>query len=282
MNLLSIARPINLIIIALNIIIVDFFICSQGSFSRDEVAVLILKILIMVLLAAGGNMINDYFDQKADALNKPKSQLVGKVIAPKRVILLHLVITTSAILLGAVLSFWTGHWFYSIVTLLYAIVLYLYTPFFKRIPILGNLVIAFCVAFIPYWTAYGHFSKGQGNGQKIIWLMAFAFLSNFIREWVKDVQDVQGDTAQGYRTAAVRWGFQTSKYTLYALWWLMIALCGIYCWSHFSIETFILVLLPSTFGWTPLWIATKNQEFKRISLILKIIMVMGMIGVIIH
>jgi 4-hydroxybenzoate polyprenyltransferase len=280
MNLLSIVRPINLIIIALNIAVVDFFICSQGLFSWDGAVVLLLKIIVMVLLAAGGNMINDYFDQKTDALNKPSKQLIGKVISPKRVILLHLLITTLSILFALVLSLWTHHEFYAIVTLLYALVLYLYTPFFKRIPVIGNLVIATCVAFLPYWTAFGHISIGMDGARKIIWLMAFAFLSNFIREWAKDVQDVLGDAAQGYRTAAVRWGFETSKKVLFVLWWLQIFLCCVYCWSNASISSFAMVVLPSVLGWFPLWIATKNQDFKRISLILKVTMVLGLIGII--
>jgi 4-hydroxybenzoate polyprenyltransferase len=280
MKLLSIVRPINLIIIALNIVVVDFFICPQGPFDSKEFFVELLKVLVMVLLAAGGNMINDYFDQKTDALNKPKEQLIGKIISPKRVILLHLVITSLAVVLALVLTLLTHQFFYACVALMYAIVLYLYTPFFKRIPILGNAVIAACVGFLPYWTAYGCEFMTTDGRQKVAWLMVFAFVSNFIREWVKDVQDVQGDTAQGYRTAAVRWGFQSSKRALYFLWWLQIVLCSLYCWNHPSVWTSAMVFAPSFFGGVPLWIATKNQDFKRISLLLKMIMVLGMLGII--
>ena len=104
MQKLSIVRPINLIIIALNIAIVDFFISQGNVWDLGRVSILILKMLVMVLLAGGANAINDYFDQKTDAINRPEKQVVGKSMSPKNAIRLHLVLTSIAIVLAFLLT----------------------------------------------------------------------------------------------------------------------------------------------------------------------------------
>jgi 4-hydroxybenzoate polyprenyltransferase len=282
MQKLSIVRPINLIIIALNIAIVDFFISQGNVWDLGRVSILILKMLVMVLLAGGANAINDYFDQKTDAINRPEKQVVGKSMSPKNAIRLHLVLTSVAIVLAFLLTLSEHRLFYVIVALGYSIVLYFYTPFLKRIPIVGNLTIACCVAFLPIWSVDGWSLLTPLQLSTLLWLVSFAFLSNLIREWVKDVQDGKGDSNQGYQTAPVRWGLEISVKILKVMWWMLTVLALAYCLIHSSWLSWLSIFLPQLLGWFPLWIAKSDRDMARISWILKLNMVLGMMGILIN
>jgi 4-hydroxybenzoate polyprenyltransferase len=282
MRNLSVIRPINLIIIALNIAIVDFFISQGTDWNMSRVSILILKITAMVLLAAGGNVINDYFDQKTDAINRPQKQVVGKSMSPKNAIRLHLALTSSAIASAFFLTIIEQRLFYVIIALIYTVVLYFYTPFLKRLPILGNLTIACCIAFLPIWSVDGWPMLSDFQRATVLWLVAFAFLSNLIREWVKDVQDGEGDRNQGYHTAPVRWGLENSVQILQGMWWMLTALAFAYCYLHQSWWSWLCVLFPQILGWFPLWIAKSGRDMQRISWILKFNMVIGMMGILIN
>lgn len=282
MRNLSIVRPINLIIIALNIAIVDFFISQGIEWDGQRFLVMCLKLMVMVLLAAGGNVINDYFDQKSDAINRPHQQVVGRTMAPKRAIQLHLFLTSAAIALAVLLSGIAHRKFYLLIAMTYAVVLYLYTPFLKRIPMIGNLTIAACVAFLPIWAVDGWSVLDILQIKTVLWLVAFAFLSNFVREWVKDIQDGKGDESQGYQTAAVRWGPLVAIKILQIMWWLLTVLALIYCYFNPSWWSWSCVFLPHLLGWFPLWIAKADSDMARISKILKMNMVVGMMGILIN
>ncbi len=282
MQNLSIVRPINLIIIALNIAIVDFFISQGVHWDLSRISILLLKVLVMVLLAAGANVINDYFDQKTDAINRPNKQVVGKSMSPKSAIRLHLILTMLALLVAFVLTILEQRFFYLVIALIYAVVLYFYTPFLKRIPVLGNLTIASCVAFLPIWAVDGWSLLNPLQLSTVLWLVAFAFLSNLIREWVKDVQDGEGDSNQGYDTAPVRWGAEKSIQILKVMWWMLATLAMAYCYYHHSWWSWLCVFFPQLLGWFPLWIAKGDVDMARISWILKFNMVVGMFGILIN
>ena len=72
---------------------------------------------------------------------------------------------------------------------------------------------------------YGGFAVG--NPVAAIVPAVFAFLINLIREIVKDIQDIEGDTKAGVITFPIKFGFKKSKifnsnyyhftYTLYLI-----------------------------------------------------------------
>src|SRR5262245_50816315 len=57
-----------------------------------------------VLIAAGGYIINDYFDINIDQVNKPDKMVVEKIISRRWAILFHLIIT----IIGIAISFYVA------------------------------------------------------------------------------------------------------------------------------------------------------------------------------
>ena len=66
--------------------------------------------LSTVMVAAAGNIINDYFDLRIDRVNKPEKIIVGRYIKRRVAMGAHLVINGIGLVLGAYVAFKAGHW----------------------------------------------------------------------------------------------------------------------------------------------------------------------------
>jgi 4-hydroxybenzoate polyprenyltransferase len=92
-------------------------------------------------------------------------------------------------------------------------------------PFWGNFIVALLsatVVLLPWLFSFvgllrdgDEFVKIMGQLTDInryVWAYTlFAFLVTFFRELIKDIQDVRGDTAMGYRTIPVIWGINASR-----------------------------------------------------------------------
>src|SRR5438045_3765302 len=111
---LKLIRVENLLMIALTQILLRYFVLqkilklyhiplgmSDGLFY--------LVVLSTILIAAGGYIINDYFDIKTDLINHPDTVVVDKVIKRRWAIALHLTFTFLGIFLGMYAALKTGY-----------------------------------------------------------------------------------------------------------------------------------------------------------------------------
>src|SRR5689334_23107214 len=86
-------------------------------------------IIASVLIASAGYIINDYFDQNIDRINKPEKNVVDTVINRRWVILWHLLLSTAGILATAIaVSF--HKWYLIVANLVCVILLWLYSTSF--------------------------------------------------------------------------------------------------------------------------------------------------------
>jgi len=239
-------------------------------------------ILTIVLLTAGGNFINDYFDVRVDRINKPDAVYVETKVKRRVVILAHMVTTA----LGILISFFVGKSMHSylpfVVAISVSIALGLYTPFFKKRILSGNLLVSLCIGVIPIWSVWPHLS----NLHIAFWtavFAGFAFTVNFTREIIKDIEDADGDASENYKTLPVVMGTQTAR--IYALLFLFAALIiggvalFIAATQHHSLGTLYLIgmgmCLPLVISLFAVFIANSKEGFHKASLILKIAMAVG-------
>ena len=162
-------------------------------------------VLVPMLVGAAGNLINDYFDVREDRINKPERALVGRTVKRRVVVVTHWGFTAAALVWSAWLSSKAGSLWPLLLVAVFSVVLYLYSPVLKGRGAWGNFAISLCVAGLVAWggLASGEFStSGAGSS-----LWAFAGVLgwlNFLREWVKDIQDMEGDRAAHHHTMAMR------------------------------------------------------------------------------
>ncbi|MDA0728735.1 MAG: UbiA family prenyltransferase [Bacteroidetes bacterium] len=175
---------------------------------------------VPMLIGAAGNLINDYFDIREDRINKPHKAHVGRTVKRRVVMVSHWFLT----LLGLGWSAWLGMKMTShlplILSMTVSLILYFYSPWLKGKNAWGNLSISLCVFAMIVWAALPALwsASGQPFSQLRFWgFTGLIVAMNFVREWVKDVQDLVGDRVAGHQTMAARFSQSQNK------WGLLIA-----------------------------------------------------------
>lgn len=182
--------------------------------------------LSTVMIAAAGNIINDYFDLRIDRINKPQKIVVGRYIKRRVAMGAHLVINGLGIVIGGYVAWRAGNIQLVGIHVISAILLWYYATAFKRQLLIGNLTIALLAAVIPLVVgvfeipllnrAYGPelLQAGQQSlSPAMYWLLAFAgfaFAITLAREITKDIADVAGDEKHGCRSVPIVYGRKTS------------------------------------------------------------------------
>ncbi|MEY3397699.1 MAG: hypothetical protein RL220_293 [Bacteroidota bacterium] len=228
-------RPVNLVIIAVTMLVIRFVLIVNHLKWEPAVkgltlplTVFVASVFVMVLLAASGNIINDYFDQKVDRINKPDRVIIGRHVKRRVAIILHHALNILAVGLTAYICSAMNYWWPVIIPVVMATLLWFYSPVFKKQPFIGNFVVALCVAVVPFWASWFEISAlnvAYSDGlfapvyffnqlwYRIIAYCGFAFLITLAREAVKDLEDLEGDRAEGFKTLPVVWGaVRTSRY----------------------------------------------------------------------
>ena len=162
-------------------------------------------VLVPMLVGAAGNLINDYFDVREDRINKPERALVGRTVKRRVVVVTHWGFSAAALVWSAWLSSNAGSWWPLLLVAVFSVVLYLYSPVLKGRGAWGNIAISLCVAGLVAWSGMASGDWAAPDNGRSLWMLAgmLGWL-NFLREWVKDIQDMEGDRAAHHHTMAMR------------------------------------------------------------------------------
>jgi 4-hydroxybenzoate polyprenyltransferase len=162
-------------------------------------------ILFTILIAGAGNAINDYFDVKADRINRPERQVIEKTIKKRWAIIIHWGFNLIALVISVYLSIRLHSWFYVFIHLFATTLLWVYSIFLKRVYFISNLSISFLVALVPI---LGYKTMLDLNVLTIdmrfpTLLILGAFITNLTREIIKDIQDMEGDQKTHVKSIAI-------------------------------------------------------------------------------
>ena len=205
---IQITRFWNLLIIVFTQYFTALFLVDsgEGPYYYLTHSKLFLLCLSSVLIAAAGYIINDYYDVKIDLINKPQRVIVGKMMKRRVAMVSHVVISGLGIILGGFLSPEIGF-----INLFAVGFLWLYSNQLKRMPLVGNFVVAALTGLAVYIVdvLFGT------NNIMILAFAVFAFSFSLIREVIKDIEDVKGDATFGCKTLPVLYGVRKTKNMLY-------------------------------------------------------------------
>ena len=233
-NYLQLIRWQNLLIIIITMLAIRYgveypFLKFNGFEFQFPLFKFILLILSVVLIAAGGYAINDYFDRKIDLLNRPDKVVVGTHFDSRKAMTIHNLFTFIGLMIGLYLSYSIGYLNFTFIFAIITGALWFYSTVYKRQLIVGNIIIALLTAVVPFMVLLydlplinQHYSfVFQKNPQYVIemrYMMyaifmfsGFAFLSTLVREIIKDMEDANGDEAFSRRTIPIVWGYTAAK-----------------------------------------------------------------------
>ena len=191
---IEILRPGNALMGAISIVLVALI-------DKTFTIPVILAMIAVFFETAAGNVINDYFDYNIDLINKPERPIPSGRISLKNGRNYGYLLFLSGTICGFLISYITNNWIPFAIVLLADIVLYLYAYKLKSTPLIGNLTVGFMTGF---GFVFGGFSiNNPGIIMTSIYLGFFAFVMTTAREIVKDIEDMEGDKADGARTLPI-------------------------------------------------------------------------------
>lgn len=260
-----------------------------------------LLCLSTVLIAAGGYIINDYFDVRIDVINKPDKVILERDIPRKQAIIMHSVLNVLALVLAVLVALPAGHPEWLLLQIGCTLLLWRYSTTWKRQFMIGNVVVALMTALTILALFLYESALGFGEGRQLsatassdAWLQAltleafalFAFLLTWMREVVKDMEDFKGDDAEGCVTMPIRLGLMRSTRFVQGLALLCIALlvyCAAMLWKFDStsivpaLYLVLLVAVPLGIWSFRLGNHVTSKHYHRASTHLKWIMVLGIL-----
>ncbi len=302
MTILRLIRFTNAIIIGLTqgLLYYQFLYKTAFFYGLEltlDIKTMVVLSLCTILVLAGGNIYNDLQDVEADLLNRPDKVIIGSRMDPTIGWSLYIGSVVMSVTLAIWLSIGLSNPWCLIVVLFCILSLYAYSKWLRSFPLLGNLVVALMcslsILIIPV----------AARADLLLWLRLdpllvfhcltlfgifalFAFLANFIREVIKDMEDRKGDQVMGWKSIAILWPDNQVKLLLLLVFSTVLVL----------IVT-ILLLLPENLGrygityGTGLILVTIHQmyhvavarnvnDYRRLNRWLKMYLVLGLLFVI--
>lgn len=268
-----------------------------------------LLVLSVVLIAAAGNIINDYFDTKTDRLNKPDRVVVGRTIKRRVAMALHLSMNALGLAIGLYLSHKAGSWKLAGIFVFSVVILWFYSTNLKKQMLSGNILISVLAALVPITVGMFEFASKATYDLNILNLQVpgfgslllkkaaffllgysvFAFLSNMIREMIKDMEDIEGDLSIGAKTLPIVVGESRTRYIVTSFIIFTMILLGLVqqiSWLNLELTMFwyllLAVQLPLVFLLWRMWTAWEKKHYSQASLLCKLIIVNGVLSMFVY
>ena len=292
----------NLLFIGLTQILFHYSIihpafASTGFPDPLDQGALFLIIAASVLIAAGGYVINDYFDLNIDRINKPEKLVVDSLISRRWAILLHLVLSVSGLFLTALFSAKTRNFLPFLFNIGAVLLLWLYSTSFKKQLLVGNVVISLLTGWVVLvlYVCVTPIGPSSTIKQLIVPLSriykfaalygGFAFIISLVREVVKDMEDMEGDRKYDCRTMPIVWGIPATK--LFVSVWLIVLICTLIIVQMYALQmgwwisvlySILLLIIPLLRTLKLLLPAAHPSDFHKLSKSVKWVMFFGILS----
>lgn len=247
-------------------------------------------------VAIAGYIINDIHDVKADIINKPDKLFVDKKMTRITAQNLFIGFNSVGLVLGMYLSYYVGHTSYFIIFVLTSLLLYQYAKQLKKRLLIGNIIVSsivlFCILMLAVFdvapaTNDYNLESQMGILHIVLLFGGFGFTLTFLREVVKDMEDIEGDKAIEAKSLPIVLGEKQTKLILVIISFLLIVALTYVSYSVYPGHSYVsyyllgLVVLPLLYFMIMLTKAVTKNDFHKLSAILKLIMLLGILSMII-
>lgn len=245
-----------------------------------------------ILIAAAGYIINDYFDLNIDRVNKPDRLIIEKVIKRRSAILWHWFLSGIGVLLSLFVSWKLRNPIIGVGNIGCVILLWFYSTTFKRQLLIGNVIISLLTAWVILvlfvCEVRLHYAYNLGRTFKYaIVYGGFAFIISLIREVVKDIEDIEGDTRHGCRTMPIVWGINVAK--VFTATWLVVLISALAVIQFYFLPRaqwlmiaygILFIDLPLLWILRRLYKAQSRSDYHLLSIVIKGVMLAGILSIV--
>jgi geranylgeranylglycerol-phosphate geranylgeranyltransferase len=189
-------RPVNCVMMGFAVLVGAVLASSQ--FTGINWLSILSGFLTGFTLCAAAMVINDYHDRGIDAINEPSRPIPSGLVKTRQALAFMAVLVA----VGFFFAFYVSVLCFAVAAAALVITA-TYVTVGKRTGLPGNFLVSACVA-IPF--LYGSIVAYGFIKLNVVLFASMAFLSNTGREITKGIVDVKGDSAEGVKTLAVRYG----------------------------------------------------------------------------
>ena len=258
----------------------------------------ILLVLSTVSIAAAGYIINNIYDQETDTDNKPDNVIVNVTISENKAYNYYIVLNSIGVGIGFYLSNVIFKPSFASLFILIAFTLYLYASNLKKSLILGNLLIALLLSISVILIGIFDLLAVTNSENKalmgilfriILDYALFTFVLNFIREIVKDLEDVRGDYNQGMKTLPIVLGVKRTTKIVFAMSCISVIGISYYITTYLfsnnliisTLYCIVFIVSPLIYFTIKIWEAKASNHFKHLSTVLKWILFFGILSILV-
>lgn len=275
-SLLSVVRGYNILVLVIAQYLASIYIFSPKK-SIINVALdlhLFFIVFANVCVVAGGYIINNFYDVKADKINRPYKADLDNFVKQETRLRIYFLLNFIGVLVGFLIS-WKAALFFSV----YIFSIWFYSHKLKRYPLTG-LISATTLTIMPFFVIFIYFK----NFSKIIFIHAvFLFLVIMVRELIKDLENMKGAVASNYKTFPVAYGERNTKLisvtllfcTLVPIVFLLNYPAISYMQYYFYLVLFSLIIISVI-----LLKSSKKQHYTILHTTLKVLLLVGVMSIV--
>jgi geranylgeranylglycerol-phosphate geranylgeranyltransferase len=176
---LQLVRPLNAVLSMVGVLI--GYLLSWGGFYYTPS--LVYGLLAVFCISGAGQAINDYFDYSIDAKRKANRPLVTGKVSKRNALAFAMALFVLGVVFASYLSQLSLY-----IAAFFALMLIAYSAVMLKIKFVGNVIVALGTAFTFI------FGASLFTITPLVLLIALsAFLANWVREIVKDMEDMKED-----------------------------------------------------------------------------------------
>ncbi len=203
-SLLSVVRGYNILVLVVAQYLASLYIFSPQKSVRHVVLDLHLFFVVLatICVIAGGYIINNFYDSKADQINRPYKAGLDSYVSQETKLSMYFTLNFIGVVVAYLVS-WKAAAFFAV----YIFGIWFYSHKLKRYPLTG-LISATTLTILPFFVIFIYFK----NFSKIIFVHAiFLFLVIMVRELMKDLENMRGAVASNYKTFPIAYGEKNTK-----------------------------------------------------------------------
>jgi len=214
-NYFEIMRPVNCVMGGFTVVIGFLISYPEPNFlsiiqNSSNIFLIIAGFLIFFLVAGGTNTINDYFDYDIDKINRPKRPIPRGDITRKQSIRYYIFLNIIALILAIIVGIITVNGILvPLVVLFFEFIGFFYSWKGKASGLPGNIMVGITSAVGFPFAAL--FITEIRDIPPLVWSIFIAtsiYLTS--REFVKGMQDVEGDRQFKIKTIANLYGYKVA------------------------------------------------------------------------
>ena len=272
-GLISVVRGYNILVLVSAQYLASIFIFSSEKSLKNVLFDLHLFFLILatVCVIAGGYIINNFYDVRADKINRPLKAGLDELVKQETKIRMYFFLNVVGVVIALIVSL-KAALFFSV----YIFGIWFYSHKLKRYPLTG-LISATLLTILPFFVIFVYFK----NFSKIIFVHAiFLFLIIMARELIKNLENIRGAVASNYKTFPVAYGERCTKWTSVIL--LFLSLAPVVFLLNYPAITFMkyyfyMVLISLIVVGVNLFKSSKKEHYTILHIVLKIVLLIGVL-----